>query len=237
MTQNTKPPEPDSQIVSALDEHLNTTKSGIFGRFRGYFLAGILVTAPIAITVYLTYSFFVFVDSRVRKLLPLENIVPPEHQYYALPGLGILAAVLFFVLVGWFAKNFLGRLIIRISEYVVDRLPVINTLYGAIKQIFETVMASKSDAFKDVVMFEYPRKEMWVMGFVTGTTKGEVQSLTDTEVVNVFLPTTPNPTSGFLLFVPKKDLTYMKMGVEEAIKMIVSGGIVTPPEKSTEKKA
>ena len=230
------PEHEDAPIVSALDEHLNGPTSGIFGRFRGYFLAGILVTAPIAITIYLTYSFFIFVDSRVRNLLPLEKIVPPEHQYYALPGIGIIAAVLFFVLVGWFAKNFLGRLLIRISEYIVDRLPVINTVYGAIKQIFETVMASKSDAFKDVVMFEYPRKGMWVMGFVTGTSKGEVQSLTDTEVVNVFLPTTPNPTSGFLLFVPKKDLIYMKMGVEEAIKLIVSGGIITPPEKKRKLK-
>ena len=92
-------------------------------------------------------------------------------------------------------------------------------------------MASQSDAFKEVVMFEYPRKGIWVMGFVTGQTKGEVQTLTDTETVNVFLPTTPNPTSGFLLFVPKKDVTYMKMSVEEGIKMIVSGGILTPPEK------
>ena len=228
MSQKDKEPE----IVSALDEQLSSTNGrGAFARFRGYFLAGILVTAPIAITLYLTYSFFVFIDTRVRNLLPLEKILPPAYHDFALPGLGIIAAFLFFVLVGWFAKNFLGRLIIRASEYIVDRLPVINTIYGAIKQIFETVMASKSDAFKDVVMFQYPRHGMWVMGFVTGTTKGEVQSLTDTEVVNVFLPTTPNPTSGFLLFVPKKDLTFMKMSVEEAIKMIVSGGIVTPPER------
>lgn len=236
MTENEKSPAPDPQPVSALDEHLNGAKSGLFARFRGYFLAGILVTAPIGITVYLTYSFFVLVDSRVRKLLPLEKIISPEYQDVALPGLGIIAAILFFILVGWFAKNFLGRLFIRASEYIVDRLPVVNAVYGAIKQIFETVMASKSDAFKDVVMFEYPRKGIWVMGFVTGTTKGEVQSMTNTEVVNVFLPTTPNPTSGFLLFVPKEDLIYMKMGVEEAIKMIVSGGIVTPPEGGNKKK-
>ena len=92
-------------------------------------------------------------------------------------------------------------------------------------------MASKSDAFKEVVMFEYPRKDIWVLGFVTGVTKGEVQGATNNEVVNVFLPTTPNPTSGFLLFIPKKDLTYMQMSVEDGIKMIVSGGIITPQEK------
>ncbi|HPF78413.1 MAG TPA: DUF502 domain-containing protein, partial [Alphaproteobacteria bacterium] len=156
---------------------------------------------------------------------------PNTYLPVEVPGLGLIIAVVFFIVVGWFARNFLGRLLVRISEYIVERLPVISTIYGAIKQIFETVMASQSDAFKEVVMFEYPRKGMWVMGFVTGSTKGEVQSLTDTEVVNVFLPTTPNPTSGFLLFVPKKDLTYMNMTVEEGIKMIVSGGIITPAER------
>jgi uncharacterized membrane protein len=117
---------------------------------------------------------------------------------------------------------------------VVDRLPVIRTIYGALKQIFETVMASQSQAFREVVMFEYPRPGIWALGFLTGVTKGEVQRLTDDEVVNVFLPTTPNPTSGFLLFVPRKDLKVMDMTVEEGIKMIVSGGILTPPDRATD---
>lgn len=139
-------------------------------------------------------------------------------------------------MVGWFAKNFLGRLIINISENIVHRLPVIRAVYKAIKQIFETVMTSQSQAFREVVMFEYPRQGSWALGFVTGVTKGEVQRLTDTEVVNVFLPTTPNPTSGYLLFLPRKDLVFMKMSVEEGIKMIVSGGIITPPDPEEMKK-
>ena len=206
-------------------------KTSISSRLRAYFLAGILVTAPIAITIYLTWSFLNMIDSRVRRLIPFEKILPHEYLPYAVPGIGVIIAIIFFIAVGWFARNFLGRMIIRISEYVVHKMPVVRTIYGAVKQIFETVMASQSQAFRDVVMFEYPRPGIWVMGFVTGTTQGEVQSLTDTEVVNVFLPTTPNPTSGFLLFVPKRDLIFMKMSVEEAIKMIVSGGILTPEEK------
>lgn len=205
-------------------------KTTFLGKLRNYFLAGILITAPITITFYVTWGFLKFLDNKITPFIPVAYN-PNTYLPVEIPGLGLIISVLFFIIVGWFARNFLGRLFVTISEYIVHRLPVISTIYGAIKQIFETVMASQSDAFKEVVMFEYPRKGIWVIGFVTGVTKGEVQSLTDNETVNVFLPTTPNPTSGFLLFIPKKDLTYMKMSVEEGIKMIVSGGIITPPNK------
>lgn len=204
-------------------------RTGLFGRLRGYFLAGILVTAPISITVYLTYGFLVFVDSKVSSIIP-HTYNPNTYLPFSVPGLGVVIAVVFFILAGWFARNFLGRLIINVSEYIVHRMPVIRTIYGGVKQIFETVMTSKSQAFRDVVMFEFPRKGVWGMGFVTGVTKGEAQRLTEDEVVNVFFPTTPNPTSGFLLFVPRKDLIFLEMSVEDAIKMIVSGGIITPPD-------
>ena len=199
-------------------------------RLRNYFLAGVLVTAPIAITLYLTYSFLSAIDGKVRHIIPFEKLFPPEYQEIAVPGLGIFFAVIFFIVVGWFARNFLGRLIIRMSEYVVHRLPVISSLYGAIKQILETVMASKSSAFREVVMMEYPRKGVWSIGFVTGTTQGEVQNATKQETVNVFVPTTPNPTSGYLLFVPKKELKYLDMTVEQGVKLVVSAGIITPEE-------
>lgn len=214
-------------IEDVLVEDNPSHKVTFLGKLRNYFLAGILVTAPISITIYVTWGFLKFLDRRITPLIP-EVYNPNTYLPVDIPGLGLIVAVLFFILVGWSTRNFFGRLLVRISEYIVERVPVINTIYGAIKQIFETVMASKSDAFKDVVMFEYPRKGIWVVGFVTGVTKGEVQNLTDNETVNVFLPTTPNPTSGFLLFIPKKDLTYMQMSVEEGIKMIVSGGIITP---------
>lgn len=225
----------DQKELSSAEAVADTANSrGLVARLRGYFLAGIVVTAPISITIYLTYIFLTFVDSKVVLLLP-------EDWYNALygrtffPGIGLIIAVMAFIIIGWFATNFLGRLVIRISEYIVDRMPVIRTLYGAIKQIFETIMASKSQAFREVVMLEYPRKGIWSIGFVTGTTKGETQELTKEETVNVFVPTTPNPTSGYLLFVPKKELKYLSMSVEEGVKLVVSAGIISPDQEKKKK--
>lgn len=200
----------------------------VMARLRGYFLAGILVTAPISITLYSTWVFLNWVDSLVTPHIEaLFRISMP----FTVPGLGLVVAVTFFILVGWLAKNVLGRLIIRMSEFVVNRVPVVKTIHAAIKQIFETLMTDQSKAFREVVMFEYPRAGSWTLGFVTGVTKGEVQSLTEDEVVNVYIPTTPNPTSGFLLFLPRKDLMVMNMTVEDGIKMIVSGGLIMPEER------
>ncbi len=208
----------------------DSSKKTAFGKLRNYFLAGILVTAPISITFYVTWGFLKFLDKKITPVIP-EIYNPNTYLPVDIPGLGLIIAVVFFVVVGFITRNFFGRLLIRISENILKRVPVISNIYGAIKQIFETVMASQSDAFKEVVMFEYPRKGIWALGFVTGQTKGEVKTMTKDDTVNVFVPTTPNPTSGFLLFIPKKDVTYMKMSVEEGIKMIVSGGIITPEEK------
>lgn len=225
----------DKSVVEKIfDEEQGSPRRSMFAKLRAYFLAGIVVTAPIAITIYLTYIFLNFVDSNVKNLIPqrFEGTWWYE-QYYTLitfPGIGIIAALVFFVLVGWFTTNFLGKILIRISEYIVNRMPVIRTLYGGIKQVVETIMASKSQAFREVVMLEYPRKGVWSMGFVTGRSEGEVQRKTDNETINVFVPTTPNPTSGYLLFVPKKELKYMDMSVEDAIKLIVSAGIIVPPD-------
>lgn len=205
-------------------------KGSLLAKLRNYFLAGILVTAPIAITIYVVWVFLKFLDRKITPIIPY-SYNPNTYLPVDIPGLGLIIAITFFIVVGWLTRNYFGRVLVRMSENIVERVPVINTIYGAIKQIFETVMASKSDAFKEVVMFEYPRKGIWVLGFVTGATKGEVQSLTSNDTVNIFLPTTPNPTSGFLLFLPKKDVIYLKMSVEEGIKMIVSGGIITPPKK------
>ena len=123
----------------------------------------------------------------------------------------------------------------KVGERILDNTPVVRSIYGAIKQIMETVMSTNSESFRDVVLVEYPKKGIWVIGFVTGETKGEVQTLNEEILINVFIPTTPNPTSGFLLFVPKKDLIYMKMKVEDAVKMVISGGIVTPQVKKVKK--
>lgn len=211
-------------------------KRGIGARLRGYLLAGIVVTAPVTITIYLTYVFLTFVDDKVSSLIPKEWY---EGIYgsTAVPGLGLIIALAGFIFIGWFATNFLGRLIIRIYEYILERMPVIRTVYGAIKQVFETIMASRSQAFRDAVMLEYPRKGVWSVGFVTGVSKGEIQRVTAEETINVFVPTTPNPTSGYLLFVPKKELVYLDMSVEEAVKMVVSAGIITPPDREAVEKS
>ena len=138
--------------------------------------------------------------------------------------------IIVLTLVGWLAAGLMGRWLVRLSGQVMASMPVVRNIYSAVKQIMETVLAQKSNAFRHVVLFEYPRKGIWSMGFVTGATSGEVQNLIDSEMINVFVPTTPNPTSGFLLFVPKKDVHYLNMSSEEGFKMLVSTGIVTPPD-------
>ncbi len=211
------------------EEHPHLSKTSLPVRFRRYLLTGILVTAPITITAYLTYVFLNFVDKQVGKVLP-QGVYEGFHGGTTIPGFGLFVAIGFFIIIGWLATNFLGRFVINISEYIVDRVPVIRTIYGALKQIFETIMASQSQAFRDVVMLEYPRKGVWSIGFVTGRSEGEVQRVTENETINVFVPTTPNPTSGYLLFVPKKELKYLEMTVEEGVKLVVSAGIVSPPD-------
>lgn len=222
----------DENPFKILDDHVDGSSNvGWFSRLRGYFLAGILVTAPIGITVYLTWIFLQFVDARVTPLIP-EHYNPNTYLPFSLPGIGLIVVVFSFILVGWFAKNFLGRILIRFSEYIVHRVPVIRAVYKAIKQIFETIMTSQSKAFREVVLLEYPRKGVWSLGFVTGRTRGEVQRTTEEETMSVFVPTTPNPTSGYLLFVPKKELYFLDMTVEEAAKLVVSAGIITPPDRA-----
>ncbi len=202
-------------------------KRSFMARIRGYLIAGVLVTAPITITAWLTITIINFVDGRVERLIP-PAYNPEQYLPFSIPGLGLIAVVLFLMLVGMLTANFLGRYFLKLGEAIFDRLPIIRSLYGATKQIFETVFANQSEAFREVVMVEYPRKDMWVIGFLTGKTKGEVQDKTKADTVNIFVPTTPNPTSGFLLFVPNKDVIRLDMTVEEGIKLVVSAGIVTP---------
>lgn len=200
------------------------------GRLRAYFLTGILVTAPISITILLAWLFIDFVDQKVTPLIP-KAYNPETYLPFTIPGLGLVIVILVLTIVGMLTAGFVGKLLVRISEGIMARMPVISGIYSATKQIFETVLAQKSQAFREAVLIEYPRRGIWAIGFITGTTKGEVQNLTEETCVNIFLPTTPNPTSGFLLFVPKSDLIPLNMSVEQAVKMVISGGIVTPPDQ------
>lgn len=219
--------------MDAQDQKLEVAKPRTFGaRLRGYLIAGILVTAPLGITVWLTITFINFIDRFVINALP-PQYNPLNYLPITIPGLGLIIMLSFLILIGMLTANFLGRYVVRLGEYLLDRMPIVRSLYGGIKQILETVLATQSNAFRDVVLLEYPRKGLWSVGFITGNTKGQVQRLTDEETVNVFVPTTPNPTSGYLLFVPKKDLHVLDMSVEEGIKLVVSAGIVTPPDRGS----
>ena len=202
---------------------------GLGAKLRAYFLAGILVTAPISLTFYLAWLFIDFVDSKVTPLIPVQYN-PETYLPFSMPGLGLFIVVVILILIGALTAGFLGRLFLRTSERILARMPVIRTVYGAFKQILETVLAQQSQAFREAVLVEYPRRGIWAIAFITGRTEAEVQNIIEEEVINIFLPTTPNPTSGFLLFVPRKELVPLSMTVEEAIKMVISGGIITPPD-------
>ena len=207
-------------------------KSGILARFRSWFLTGLLVTAPVLLTVYITWAAIQLIDNQVAGLLPWVS----QNSFTSLPGVGLIIGVVLITLIGAVAAGFLGRWIIRLGESILNRMPVVRSIYGAIKQILETVISTQSDAFREVILVEYPRRGLWVIGFVTGSTKEEVARRIDGEMVNVFVPTTPNPTSGFLLFCPRDEVIFMNMSVEDAVKLVVSGGIVTPPDDAAKGK-
>ena len=205
-------------------------KRTLGGKLRGYLLAGVLVTAPLGVTALLAWWIITFIDERITPLIPAQYN-PESYLPFSLPGLGLVVLIIFLTLIGALTAGFLGRWVIHSGERILNRMPVIRSIYSAVKQIFETVLAQQSNAFREAVLVEYPRRGIWAIGFITGTTKGEVQNLTEETTVNIFLPTTPNPTSGFLLFIPREDVIPLDMSVEEAVKMVISGGIVTPPDR------
>ena len=207
-------------------------RRGLTARLRTYLIAGIAVTAPIGITIYLAVVFVQLVDERMRGLIPAEYDIL-RYLPFDVPGLGVLALLLALLVVGFFAASLVGRMVFRLGESIIDRVPVIRSIYGALKQIFETVFADSS-SFRDVVLVEYPRRGLWAVGFITGRTRGEVKDKIDSDPVNIFVPTTPNPTSGFLLCVPRTDLVNLDMSVEDGMKMVISAGIVTPPRAATD---
>ncbi|HUK57946.1 MAG TPA: DUF502 domain-containing protein [Stellaceae bacterium] len=197
-------------------------------RLRGYFIAGILVTGPIALTLYLTWAFIHFIDDTVGGLLPRQY---NPATYVPVPGLGLVIAVLVLTIVGALTAGYIGRLFVRLSEHIMARMPVVRSIYGAAKQIFETVLAKQSNTFREVVLVEWPRPGMWTIAFVTVQPEGDIREHVGPDTVAVFVPTTPNPTSGYLMFARRRDLLSLPMSVEEAVKFVLSGGIVAPPPR------
>jgi uncharacterized membrane protein len=229
----------DEDEMNEPTEHTGRRRHGFLYRLRTYFLAGILATAPIVFTVAVASWVITFVDSRIIPLIPAQwnpDTFLREYIGVGLPGLGVVVLMVVVTLIGWITAGYVGHLIVRIGENIVNRMPVVRGIYSAAKQILETVFAQRSQAFREAVLVEYPRRGAWTIAFFIGKTKGEVQSLTEDEMVNIYVPTTPNPTSGFLLFVPREDVVPLSMTVEEALKVVLSGGIVTPPDRRPAEK-
>ncbi len=190
----------------------------VIAKLRNYFITGIVVLVPIGITLYLT-KFFIRISS---KLIPAE-INPNNYLPILIPGLEIVLAVIFITLIGYLSLSFIGKKILQLFNDLLKKIPILRTIYSAIGQMAET-LAPKKNSKKSVVLVEYPRKGSWAVGFATKDNKGEISKRINQKLVNVFVPTTPNPTSGFLLMFPKEDIIYLDMNFEEASKFIVSAG-------------
>ena len=193
--------------------------ASIFAKLRNYFITGIVVLVPIGITLYLT-KFFISVSS---KLIPY-NLNPNNYLPFAIPGLEILLSVLFITIIGGISLSFIGKRILKFVNDLFKRIPILRTIYSAIGQMTESFAPNNSNNKKSVVLIQYPRKGSWAVGFATKDNKGEISKKTNSDLVNVFVPTTPNPTSGFLLMFPKDEVIYLDMTFEEASKFIVSAG-------------
>lgn len=199
-------------------------------RLRNYFLTGFIVTAPLAITAYIAWSFIGWVDSWVKPYIP-GQYNPDNYLPFSVPGFGLIVALVLITLVGFLTANFIGRTIISYGENLLDRMPFVRSIYRGLKQIFETVLSQKSDMFTKVGLIEYPRRGAWAIVFIASERENEVSDrLTGSSPnpIAVFLPSTPNPTTGFLLYVPKSDLIELAMSVEEAAKLVISAGLVAP---------
>ena len=204
------------------------TESRVFSYLRACFLTGILVTAPVALSLYIVWAVLIWVDDTVGHILPIHLFGEDS-----IPGLGIIAAVGFFILVGWFARNFIGALMLRAFDYILERLPLVKTVYNALKQVFEMLMGKQAQAFREVVMVEFPRAGSWTIGFLAGRTDGEFKDALGEGYCNVFVPTTPNPTSGYLIIVKDSEIRRVSMTVDEGLKAIVSCGLIMPKHGSS----
>jgi len=202
---------------------------------KRYMIAGILIWLPLGVTVMVVR---LFVDMMDRTLLLLPVAYRPETLLgFSLPGFGILLALMIILLTGMIAANLFGRRLVMLWEAILSRIPLVRSVYSSVKQLAETVFSSNGQSFRKVLLLEYPRRGLWTLAFQTGTDIGEAQSRTGQDVVNVYVPTTPNPTSGFFLMVPREDVQVLDMSVDEGLKMIISMGVVVPEQVKTPKDA
>jgi len=200
-------------------------KVSIISKLRNYFITGVLVLIPIGVTVYLTL-FFIKIFS---KILPQE-INPNHYLPYSIPGLEIIISIIVITVIGWLSLSFLGKKLVKLVNDIFKKIPFLRTVYSAIGQMTQSFAQTSKSKKKSVVLVEYPRKGSWAVGFATQENTGEIASKTNKNLINVFVPTTPNPTSGFLLMFPKDEIIYLDMSFEDASKFIVSAGTSNPKE-------
>ncbi len=220
-----------------LDLRARPRRSGLFSRLRGSFLTGLIVVAPVALTIWLLWTVVGWIDAFVLPLVP-QRMRPEQYIGINLRGVGVIFFLVFTVVIGWVAKGVIGRAVIGWGESLVDRTPIVRSIYGGAKQIAETVFAQSDTSFDTACLIEYPRRGAWAIAFISTEAKGEIaaRNTTGEAMLSIFVPTTPNPTSGFLLFLPESDVVRLDMSVEDAAKLVISAGLVYPNGKSAEEK-
>lgn len=214
-------------------------RRGLFAGFRSSFLTGLVVVLPIALTIWLIWAVVGWIDAWVLPAVPgawqpnevLRRLFGDDWSY-SVPGLGVIVFLLFTTLIGWFAKGFFGRSLLRWTEGLVERMPIVRSVYNGLKQIAQTVFSQSEQKFDRACLIEYPRKDVWTVGFVAGPARGEVAARLpyppSDEILTVFVATTPNPTSGYLVWVRATDVIMLDMTLEDAAKLIISAGLVYP---------
>lgn len=210
----------------------DTGKRGLIASLRGNFLAGLAVLAPGVLTIWIVWNVITWIDGIVLNFIP-GRFHPQIFIGWDVPGVGVVVFVIFTLIMGYFTKGLIGRTLVTWGERIVETMPIIRSIYNAVKQIAETVIARKTPSFERACLVQYPRPGMWAVAFISTQTRGEIgdQLVGNGEMVSIFLPSTPNPTTGFLLFVPREDVIILDMPIEDAAKLIISAGLVYPESR------
>jgi len=222
-----------------MTDHSTEQRKSLWGHFKSAIkanlAAGLLVVVPLVATGYVLYVLVRWVD-RILVVIP-DAYRPATYLPWNIPGLGIVIVFMILFLAGFGVRNLLGRKLLALGEYMLSWVPFVYPLYRGVKQLLETLFGGAGRDFKRVILVEYPRRGVWALAYVTGEAVGEIQAKTERKVLNVFLPTTPNPTSGFYLLVPEEDVIPLDMAVEDSFKLLISGGIINPDEARMAKRA
>lgn len=212
------------------EKKIEEASKKVGSKIKSYFFTGIVVTAPVAITVYMSYHLLIWINNVTSRLVPQQWSIG-DFVPYAVPGAGLILLIFSMIVIGMLTTGYVGKFFVRLWEALVQKMPIVSSIYSLMKQIFETFLSQKTRSFSKVVLVEYPRRGLWTIAFVSkDETCGEADEKIKSKTLSIFVPTTPNPTSGFLIFVPENDVIKLDMSVEDGIKYVISCGIVTPTE-------